>query len=271
MINNAYEETQAFNKNFPFKIIFSNSPSRMDAHWQNSIELIYFYETSGCEYLIKGKEYKINKNDLTVANPLEVHSCKDFGKSEVCCLIFPSEILDAYNGTIFCNHIKNDDEIHNIFLKIYNCANSEQFNFLIMSCIYELIAHMLSLYVFDNESDVRRKRHKPIFQNVNLIMDYIMKHFAENITLSDIANKINLSESRISHIFKEITGITVLEYIENIRLNTAKKLLSETDLSITKIALSCGYCDNSYFSLRFRMKNDISPKAYRKINLNNEK
>lgn len=265
MFDDAFEETQLFDEKFPYKIIFSNSPSRMNAHWHNSIELMYFYDTNGCEYQIKNKCYKINKYDLIIANPLEVHQCFDFGKSEVCCLIFPTDILDAYNGVIFNNHIKNDGTIINIFKKIKSNAGHEQFPFLIMSCIYELIAYMLSNYVFDNESDIKRNRYRPIFKKVNLIINYIKKHYSENISVSDIANEVNLSESRVSHIFKDITGITIMKYIENTRINNSMKMLIETDLSITEIALSCGFCDNSYYTLRFKQKNGLTPKEYRNI------
>ena len=264
MLGEEYEEILVFDEKFPFKLIVSHSPSPMKAHWHDAIELMYFYDTVGCDYMIKQNHYKINRNELTVVNPLEVHGCRDFGNATVCCMIFPPDILGSYNGILFNHHIKSDQKINEIFERIRSIASHEHAPFFIMSCLYELAGHLMSRYVFDNDSEIKRSRYKPIFKAVDLSVDYIKKHLHESICISDIATVVNLSESRVSHIFKEITGMTASEYVENARMNRAMRLLEESDTSITTVALSCGYCDNSYFSLRFRRKNGIPPSAYRK-------
>lgn len=267
MFNNGYEESQSFNKNFPYKITLSDYPQKMCRHWHNSIELMYFYNTDGCIYNIRNKNHKIEKNDLTLANPFEVHSCEDFGNAEVCCLIFSADILDAYKGIIFNNHIKNDKKVVEIFDKIKCSRESSQFSFLVMSCIYELVAHLLSNYVYGNESFEKRKRFKPMIKTVDTTIIYIKENFSNDISISKIAKTVNLSESRISHIFKEITGLGINEYIELTRLSSAKQLLKETEMSITEITLACGYNDHSYFSHRFRLKTGYSPTNFRKNNI----
>ena len=54
----------------------------------------------------------------------------------------------------------------------------------------------MSHYVFDNDSEIKRSRYKPIFKAVDLSVDYIKKHLHESICISDIATVVNLSESR---------------------------------------------------------------------------
>ena len=271
MFENGYEEFQSFDKNFPFKITLSNKPAPMGKHWHNSVELMYFYGTSGCNYNIKNKNFKIQSHDLTIANPFEVHSCEDFCNGDVCCLIFSTAVLDAYNGVIFNNHIKNDEKISAIFEKIKSYSENPYFSFLAMSAVYELIAYLLSDYVYKNESLEKRRRFKPIIKTIDRIILYIKENFRNDISISRIAKFIGLSESRISHIFKEITGLGINEYIELTRLDCAEQMLKETEKSITEIAISCGYNDHCYFSHRFRIKNGISPTDFRKIHTNGVK
>ncbi len=95
-------------------------------------------------------------------------------------------------------------------------------------------------------------------------LEYINRHFNENISLQDIANHVNLSPYRISHLIKDYTGRTTLQHIQEIRTHHAKKLLKETTLSCTEIAYKLGYSDQSYFIKHFKRQTGTTPAKYRK-------
>ena len=72
-----------------------------------------------------------------------------------------------------------------------------------------------------------------------------------------------MSESRFAHVFKKETGISFWEYVNQIRMNEAEKLLRETDLRVSEIAERIGMDNPNYFSARFKERKGIGPLEYR--------
>lgn len=95
-------------------------------------------------------------------------------------------------------------------------------------------------------------------------MAYIDLHFQENISIRNLADACLLSESRFSHLFREVTGMTALQYINDLRISKAAVLLGSTDCDIGEIAARTGFRDSAYFSRMFRRSCGCSPSDYRK-------
>jgi len=95
------------------------------------------------------------------------------------------------------------------------------------------------------------------------IADYVHRHLSQEISRSDIAQYVHLNPDYLNRIFKKKTGITLIEYIRLERMNYAKHLLRNTELSISEIALSTGFNTLSHFSNAFRKQFDCTPLDYR--------
>ena len=93
---------------------------------------------------------------------------------------------------------------------------------------------------------------------------YIYHHFAEPLTLEDVAARVHMTPTYFSRKFKRVTGIGYKEYLNHVRLKEAARMLLETELSVTEIALSCGFSDGNYFGDLFRKEKGISPRMYRR-------
>ena len=260
----AYEEILTFDKNVPFKIILSDKPTYLGAHWHNAIEFMYFYDISDCEYSVKENKYSVNSGDLITVNPFQVHQCNDFGKASVCCIIMDTEFLGNYKGVVFCNHIKGDVKISEIFNKIKQSQNNKFSSFINHSCIYALLAILLNNYIHANNSQRERMHYTRSLSYVYDMINFINNNIYKELSISQIASSIHLSESHASRVFKKITGSNLGKYLESIRLSTAEQLLRNSNYSISQIASICGFNDHSYFTLRFRKKYNLSPKSYRK-------
>ena len=100
--------------------------------------------------------------------------------------------------------------------------------------------------------------------SVMAAMDFVRRHYREQISLKDVAAQIKLSPWRTAHIVKEHTGKTVLENILNLRIRRAQQLLASTDKSCTEICFEVGFSDQSYFTRQFRKHTGVTPKRYRK-------
>ena len=94
-------------------------------------------------------------------------------------------------------------------------------------------------------------------------MAYIHEHYAEPISRADLARHVALSEDYLTASFRRELGVTPITYLNRYRVNQAKQLLTDTDQSVTEIALQVGFSDSGYFSRVFRREVGLSPEAYR--------
>lgn len=99
---------------------------------------------------------------------------------------------------------------------------------------------------------------------------FIYEHYEENLTLADAALVAHMNTTYFSKKFKESTGFGFKEYLTNIRLQKAAQLLSATGISITEIAVICGFSDGNYFGDVFRKSFGVSPRNYRKTQTERE-
>lgn len=99
---------------------------------------------------------------------------------------------------------------------------------------------------------------------VSRMKQFIHEHYMENISMADVSSSVYLSSSYANLKFTQKCGITIFEYISECRMTEAKRLLTETDESIIRIAEMVGYATKTNFYLAFKRKEGISPKDYRK-------
>ncbi len=95
-------------------------------------------------------------------------------------------------------------------------------------------------------------------------MLYIEKNLGKRVSLRRISEHIHLSESYFSKIFKDDTGLSVVQYITLLRIQEAKKLLMYSQLTVNQISKSLGYNRTSYFCKIFKMATTETPHSYRK-------
>lgn len=103
----------------------------------------------------------------------------------------------------------------------------------------------------------------PTQKHFDQAIDYINTHYAENISSADLSERFGYTESYFCRKFKRQTGLTVMQYIQILRIEKARKLLVETQLSIREIAVQCGFSDTAYFTNRFKVLCKTTPTALR--------
>lgn len=104
------------------------------------------------------------------------------------------------------------------------------------------------------------------------IMDYINKNYTKNVSLSRLANLMNLTSNYLSELFRKQAGIGIMRYVLSLRIESARIMLLEAPrLNITEIALRSGFHDPNYFTRAFRKATNYSPLEYRKKFLPNRR
>lgn len=95
------------------------------------------------------------------------------------------------------------------------------------------------------------------------IKKYIYQNFSRSVTLEEIANRFACSKSTVMNAFRKKYGMTVISYLNEVRLNEAQKLICDTELSFKEIAGECGFYNQNYFSKQFTERFGCSPTAFR--------
>lgn len=94
---------------------------------------------------------------------------------------------------------------------------------------------------------------------------YMYTNYSKNLPISEYAKMCNFSESRFSHLFKQHTGLSPSQYILNIKIQRAKELLENTDISLLQISEIIGMQNQNYFSRIFKKHTKMSPLKYRNM------
>lgn len=96
------------------------------------------------------------------------------------------------------------------------------------------------------------------------MLNWIHLHYAEKITLNDIARAGQLSSSECCRYFKRILKTTPISYLINYRIQKSLILLLEPESNVTEVAFKVGFNSTSYFISKFRNSMDTTPSAYKK-------
>ena len=123
------------------------------------------------------------------------------------------------------------------------------------------------LFLLDEIKNADPNIYHPQQKNQDRILtmiSFIQENFAEKLTLEDIADSAAVSTRECLRCFKSSIHQSPMDYLIEYRVRTAKKMLETTDLSITDIALRCGFNSNSYFTKLFHRICGKTPNAYRR-------
>lgn len=99
---------------------------------------------------------------------------------------------------------------------------------------------------------------------VEQVKQYILRHSHEDLSLEQMSEMAGLSPFYFSKMFKEATGVNYIDFLTNCRMEKARALLGNPDMSLKRIALEVGYRDPNYFSRVFKKTSGLSPRDYRR-------
>jgi AraC-like DNA-binding protein len=100
-------------------------------------------------------------------------------------------------------------------------------------------------------------------RRLGTLLEYLGREYGRKISVGDAAIMVGMSESRFMRYFREAAGMTFVSYLTHIRLNQGARLLRDSDLSISEIAETSGFRDQSYFDRQFRAEFRVTPRDYR--------
>lgn len=176
------------------------------------------------------------------------------------------EIYDLYGSHVF--YTSGAEQIKDgIYSYIYANRNKQIVSdFQTSQSIYGILLALLA-GTPKRKNNTDQEKHKPMTSMLENVMLYIGKHYHENISVRDIADHVNMSQSHFSRLFKKQSGYSPHEYLIQVRMNRAKHLLKTSELSVKAISKEVGYQDVTTFIGAFTNYVGISPTKFRKYQL----
>ncbi|MBQ7755937.1 MAG: helix-turn-helix transcriptional regulator [Oscillospiraceae bacterium] len=251
---------------------------RIPNHWHSDFELLYMLK-GNLNYCVDGVSCTVNEGQLLFVNSARMHYGyweKVMDCNYICTIIHPSlmnnyllsKYLDVITNQkappflILRSEISRERKIIDSVLKINDYANKadEGYELGIMSCIYEILRHLMNIIkaVPDTvQTDSRR------LEAMHRMTGFIQQNFKEKISLAEIAASGFVSRSTCCEIFRKYTDKTPIEYLTEYRISKSSELLIASGLNVTEIAQRCGFSGSSYFTETFRKVIGCTPTEYR--------
>ena len=128
----------------------------------------------------------------------------------------------------------------------------------IIGLLYLIFSELISDAADEGQASDEKQRA------LDTALDYIKANYASPIRVTDVADHVCMHRSNLYKLFKEVLGISVIDYLHSTRLNAAASLLLMTDLSVLEIAAKVGYTDTPHFCKAFKKRYLFTPLGYRK-------
>ena len=268
-------------KDDPFSTYHIKNKGRsfqIPVHWHDELEIIYV-KSGLLTVSISGESYIGKAGDAFVVSPGNLHLMgSQTGTVDYFTFLFPlkyisfftddmldDKLLEPLNSghLMICPRVKDTaKELCEQLIDIYMAENDETESKITAQIKTKIILLQFILemwkkgFVIENDTSGRNIVEKEM-------VSYIQQNFTGKISLKEFGEQFHLSEKYISRYFKEHFHITLSQYITYLRLENAKQLLQDTDLSVTETAMQSGYQNVSYFIRSFKKTYGISPLKYR--------
>ena len=271
-------------KDDPFSTYHIENAGRsfqIPVHWHDEFEIIYV-RSGFLTVSISGESYIGKTGEAFVVSPGNLHLMgSQTGTVDYYTFLFPlkyisfrtddmldEKLLEPLNSghLMICPRVKDTaKELCEQLIEIYEAKKDESESKITTQVRTKIILLQFILemwkkgFVIENDTSGRNIVEKEM-------VSYIQQNFTGKISLKEFGEQFHLSEKYISRYFKEHFHITLSQYITYLRLENAKQLLQDTDLSVTETAMQSGYQNVSYFIRSFQKAYAVSPLKYRKNN-----
>lgn len=171
---------------------------------------------------------------------------------------FKSVLLDCFktNGIKMQYFIKNIEDVCDEFAQLIKSNKKAE--------IAVKLAGLLLMLINNMNKPVENREEKNVGYMVADIVDFIGENYSWLENIGEIAEKFFISREYLCKIFKKQTGVTVISYLNTLKLEKAQQLLTSSNKRISEIVALCGYSSSTYFGKLFAEKYGMSPREYRK-------
>ncbi|MFD1675278.1 AraC family transcriptional regulator [Alicyclobacillus fodiniaquatilis] len=277
---------------FPFWIMRTvhDSENTPGVHGHDFIELVYVV-SGASQHIFEQERYELRAGDVFIINPGEVHNYSVEPGQEIeiiNCLFLPHLIKDSLLRELEISQSMDYFYVHpfldqterfhhrlnltgadavrvlNILQNMMHEMEFQQVGYptLIRLQMVELLVTLSRYYRLSSQQALPCNESNHAMTVVR-ICGYLERNYDQKITLNQLSELFHISTRQLNRMFKQETGLSVIEKVHQIRLEKAKALLVETNEKVISVASLVGYDDPAFFSRLFSRQIGCSPSHYR--------
>lgn len=253
------------------------------AHTHNFYELVIITGGKG-EHFVNQDRYSVQAGDIFVLKGEDAHGFRDLQNLTLYNICYQQEKIHSFHSDI-----RQLAGYHALFLLEPLYRKSDTFKSRLHLTYQEMLGIQTVLTQLKEEFDFGEEgtntmieglfcqlcvmlsrlytgKCEPVKQTAVRIataVSYMERHYTENIHLQQLADMTHLSVSQFSKIFRQVYHLSPMDYLQQLRLEKACRVLRESSMSITEVALLCGFTDSNYFSRIFKKRMGKSPLKWK--------
>ena len=251
-------------------------------HWHPEIELTWIM-SGQIEYFVNDKKYLLKEGEGLFCNSNSLHSgyMKDGKDCNYLSVTFHPRFIYGYENSLlqtkYVDFITSNESWHSLMLGtetdwhqdiICQIRTIYQMSQAVLPD-YELQVHLIlteiwqKLFLYYSSLPVSEHRPQKHLARLKDILSFIQEHYAQELTLDEIAEHVNICKSECCRFFKKYMKMTIFDYILFLRIQNSLPLLREGE-SVTKIASMTGFSTSAYYGQIFKRYMGCSPSQYRR-------
>jgi AraC family transcriptional activator of pobA len=251
-------------------------PNVDDLHKHTFYEIIWIEQGKSTQ-VIDYKEYKITPGTLFFISPGQLHHFEGWKPMIGGSIMFTADFLllnqsnmdklfelsflDNFhaNACVQLNK-KSNAEIKNTIDLIYSESKRSDSSKIICQSLLQILLAQVQRSVDSQSKQHFPKKHIILYKKFKSLLDI---HFLENITSSEYASKLHITQHHLNYISKQITNKTATEVIRARSILEAKRLLTFSDRTVSEVASLLNFFDSSYFAKLFKSETGMSPTEFK--------
>lgn len=254
---------------------YKETKKKLEMHQHIDMLEICFMETGSQYYQIGEKNFLLKGGDLLITPPNTIHGSSSFPeeKGSLFWMIIKvpktpfkllnlttkeSKLLIGRLLNLENQHFKGSADIKKTLFEIFTSYNKKDDSLKKIEITNYILNFLLKVIKCGDKISPNT-----LSGDIEYCCKYIEENIYQKISINELAEKINLSESRFKHKFKEQIGTPPNEYIVKIKIEKAKILIRNNKLSITDLAYDLGFSTASYFSTVFKKYQGVTPTEFK--------
>ncbi len=253
--------------------VCGNTPEMPQMHFHNHYE-IYIQDSGLRGSIVSISYYDLKPRDILLLKPNLLHQSIGSSSHTRTVVYFTHNFLNKHYSFEFCQRISDlfDKKHLSLSKGDYAIVSALVRDLVQEDCndpenlIFVKLAHLLMILVKNTKSSATAGAPDNMYKHSSIspIVAYVNENFLLIDSIDNVASAFFISPSHLCRTFKKLTGYTMMQYINNLKIQLACHLLQGTRKTITEIALDCGYNSTMYFCKIFKSALKITPSAYRK-------
>lgn len=238
------------------------------SHWHEHIEIHYVYEGKAV-FHVDRELYEVQAGDVILINRNELHAgySTEVPYAAMLLVFDPMDISRELGeqNLRFRSLVRGDATLSRMMGDVFAAYEQQEVGYraLCRAKVIEMLVYLCRTCAVESVSAKDAVKRRRDLERLQPALEYIEQHYADRISVAQLADLLCLSPDRLGHLFRDGVGQAPLQYINEIRLRKAMNLLKTEEYTVTEVAQAVGFFDYNHFGRLFRRRYGCTPNQVR--------